>query len=173
MFTQSKLLKKHKTLNACFGFIYQKQSEIYKNYKHKTHHPEKVDLALMCNRWDGTIGLPGGKMEEDEDFILGLKRELKEEINYEPESEIVPICSFHSYFIGVHMYGIETTDMKKVIQNACKAEHFLTEITGSFALQFCNHGKNRFDDFMNKSNCQSKLTDQIQIAIDTLGLKVL
>ena len=79
MFTQSKLLKKHKTLNACFGFIYQKQSEIYKNYKHKTHHPEKVDLALMCNRWDGTIGLPGGRMEEDEGFILGLKRELKEE----------------------------------------------------------------------------------------------
>ena len=36
----------------------------------------------MHLRFDGTLGFPGGLIDENEDILDGLHRELREEINY-------------------------------------------------------------------------------------------
>lgn len=42
---------------------------------------ERVPVALMVHRSDGTLGFPGGKVEEGETIVGALHRECVEEVN--------------------------------------------------------------------------------------------
>jgi U8 snoRNA-decapping enzyme len=43
-------------------------------------HIEKMCLFQMQMRFDGVLGFPGGLIEKGEDPVVGLNREMEEEI---------------------------------------------------------------------------------------------
>ena len=45
-----------------------------------------VTLLQMQMRFDGTLGFPGGLVEKGEDPVIGLNREMEEEIGLEVAS---------------------------------------------------------------------------------------
>lgn len=107
-----------------------------------------VPLVLMIMRWDGYIGFPGGMVEEGEDLVTGLRRELAEEINYiVPPSQLIPLCTHQAGNTGVHTHNfsceVTRDEMFQILWNAPTAKHFLTEVQGCFAVQIANFGDDR------------------------------
>lgn len=72
-------------------------------------------LFILRNqsKYEGTWGLPGGKVEKGESVIDGLYREIDEELGRVPEfNKIIPLETFTSndYYFNYHTFLITVTD---------------------------------------------------------------
>lgn len=83
-----------------------------------TNIDEKV-LIVKTNKWKGTWGIPGGKVEFGENLVFALVREFKEEVGLSltgiyfsliQESILDPCFFKKSHFIMFNYYGFAEND---------------------------------------------------------------
>jgi ADP-ribose pyrophosphatase len=99
----------------------------------------------MQLRFDGYIGFPGGLINEGEDILSGLNRELFEEINVNVQKH--PVKEEHyvvthwcpSKKLLLHFYALEVSidDLKVIEEEAVKAYDYGTEVIFQFYLYIC------------------------------------
>ncbi|KAJ4439640.1 hypothetical protein ANN_07768 [Periplaneta americana] len=105
-------------------------------------------VILMQMRFDGLIGFPGGLIDEGEDVLPGLNRELVEEMNvdvvkYPVKEENYGVTHWcPSKKLLLHFYALELPiDVLKVIEEeAVKAHDFGTETLGTFRVPLYTMG---------------------------------
>jgi U8 snoRNA-decapping enzyme len=99
----------------------------------------------MQLRFDGYIGFPGGIIDEGEDILSGLNRELFEEINVnvqkhrvKEEHHIVTHWCPNQKLL-LHFYALEVSieDLKFIEEEAVKAHDYGTEVIFQFCLYIC------------------------------------
>ncbi|XP_066992707.1 U8 snoRNA-decapping enzyme [Anabrus simplex] len=121
-----------KSTQACHCMIYSRHTDkVFGIY-----HPRAA--VLMQMRFDGYIGFPGGLIDEGEDLVHGLNRELVEEINLDIEK--VPVQEEHyivSHWnskqqLSLHFYAREVSleDFKQIEQNSLLADDYGSEVMG-------------------------------------------
>lgn len=98
----------------------------------------------MQLRFDGYMGFPGGIINDGEDILSGLNRELFEEMNLDvlkhPVKEdhhvITHWCPSKKLFL--HFYALEVSidELKVIEEEAIKAHDFGTEVIIQFHLCF-------------------------------------
>jgi len=99
----------------------------------------------MQLRFDGYIGFPGGIIDEGEDILSGLNRELFEEVNINVQKH--PVKEEH-YVVThwcpnkkllLHFYAVEVSidDLKVIEEEAVKAHDYGTEVIFQFYLYIC------------------------------------
>jgi U8 snoRNA-decapping enzyme len=98
----------------------------------------------MQLRFDGYIGFPGGIIDEGEDIVPGLNRELFEEMNVNVQKH--PVKEEHyvvshwcpSKKLLLHFYALEvsTDDLKVIEEEAVKAHDYGIEVIFSFICVF-------------------------------------
>ncbi len=122
---------------AVFLALYNQGTKLYKDYPltNKVSNDAVIPTVLMINRWDGKIGFPGGHVDEGEDILVALKRELKEEINYNLTETPVLVNVIEAPTTILHFYALEVSSistMKNIVRAAVMADHFGSEVTGTF-----------------------------------------
>jgi U8 snoRNA-decapping enzyme len=153
---------------AAFLALYT-EHPIYENYLEIPEASRKmnVPLVLMVHRWDGTIGFPGGIVEEGENIRQALLREIMEEIGhditaYRNDAEFV--CSHHvSSSLETHLFALKISfeEYRTIMQNFPQSKHVLSEITGLISPHFRNYPDHRvFNQFLN-SNFAPGVKDEI------------
>lgn len=105
-------------------------------------------VILMQLRFDGYIGFPGGLINDGEDILYGLNRELFEEMNLDvlkhPVKEdhyvITHWCPSKKLFL--HFYALEVSidELKVIEKEAIKAHDYGTETLGTFRLPLYTMG---------------------------------
>lgn len=95
-------------------------------------------IIMLQARSRGDFGLPGGKVEEGEEFLDALIREVEEEIGITMEfnegSEPTLVCSHDIGHMHTHLYAIiaEPMNIAQMMHGAVMAESFITENCGNF-----------------------------------------
>ena len=151
-----------------FLAIYNQGTKLYKNYP-KT---EKIDnnlvipTVLLLNRWDGKIGFPGGHVEEGEDILVALKRELKEEINYTLTETPTLINIIEASSSILHFFALECSsfsDMKNIVRSATQADHFGSEVTGTMLQHLTTYKDQKgLEAFLSGTNLIYGVKDEIK-----------
>jgi len=105
-------------------------------------------VILMQLRFDGYIGFPGGIIDEGEDILSGLNRELFEEVNINVQKH--PVKEEH-YVVThwcpnkkllLHFYAVEVSidDLKVIEEGAVKAHDYGTETLGTLRIPLYTMG---------------------------------
>ncbi|KAG8227543.1 hypothetical protein J437_LFUL008415 [Ladona fulva] len=136
-------------------------SEKYKNYTHASHcmlYAKNNDKAfgiykrratiLMHLRFDGMIGFPGGLVDDGENFLDAVNRELREEIHLDTSK--YPIEEEHHIIsheepntqLCLHFYAreIEPEDLHNIEKNCLNANEFGEEVMGTFRVPLYTMG---------------------------------
>ncbi|CAM1322951.1 NUDT16 (predicted) [Pycnogonum litorale] len=114
-------------------------------------HPNRC-AVMMHLRFDGSLGFPGGLVESGEDALVGLRRELDEEIGSNSEfcdrlgesnrliSHLDPLRR-----IIYHFYSLEVDyeTFVRIERAAIEAHHFGTEVLGNVRPPFYSMGGNK------------------------------
>lgn len=91
------------------------------------------EFIIMQFREDGKLGFVGGKIEKD-DLISGLKREVFEEIGFnkidDKRLELLQKQEDERYISYTYIYKITEKELKDIMMNQVKAEHFRIETFG-------------------------------------------
>jgi len=104
---------------------------LYCNQCSKTNEP----LVLMHMREDGRLGFAGGTVDEGEDHITALKREILEEYGYTvPEtskpqhykSDVSP----SGWYLHHYTLELEDTGIHSIMRNQFEARDWLLETRG-------------------------------------------
>lgn len=90
----------------------------------------------MQMRFDGYLGFPGGLIDEGEDPVFSLNRELKEEMaldlsKYSVKNENYIVSHYNGKNnLGLHFYALEVTmsDIKNIETQALNAEDYGIEV---------------------------------------------
>lgn len=107
------------------------------------HEFEGCDLraaVLMQMRFDGHLGFPGGIIEPGEEVLLGLIREMVEEINFDSDKIML---SEHNHVVThwnpkgkilLHFYALEVTEeqIRTIEHRALDSIDFGEEVMGMF-----------------------------------------
>ena len=101
---------------------------------------EKCSLVLAQMRHDGTIGFPGGKVENYHKTLKSaLKDELRQEINLfnVDDKKLKPMVTFadSKRHITTYKYEVDLDTFKKIHKNSYNAECFYSENMGSIAFK--------------------------------------
>ena len=150
-----------------FLALYNIGSKLYKNYppNQKVDSEAIIPTVLMINRWDGKIGFPGGHVENGEENLAALKRELKEEINYDLTEVPTLVNVIEASSSILHFYALEVSSfsmMKNIVRSATQADHFGSEVTGTFIqhLKTYKEGKG-LDTFLSGNTLIHSVKDEI------------
>ncbi|XP_047001221.1 U8 snoRNA-decapping enzyme-like [Schistocerca americana] len=150
-----------------------------------THTQRIFDLysaraaVLMQMRFDGYIGFPGGLIDEGEDVITGLNRELVEEMNISPTRNLIKdenhIVSHwnKSTKLVLNFYAVEVTmdELFHIEKNSVFAHDYGTEVLGTLRvpLYTMGDGYRGFPNFLNNKFCGNS-KQQLLYSLHHLGL---
>lgn len=129
-----------------------KPYEDYAKYKNsnRIQDNKKVDreyiMVLAQMRHDGRIGFPGGKLETYHNTLIeGLKKELREEINFVDldELNLEIISTFADSKMHATTFAYKTTyeELVKIKENSQRAIHYNVENMGSFFFKIDSYTK--------------------------------
>lgn len=166
--------------NAVFLAIYLK-NKCYKGYPHTSEDIQNTTFCqlLFVNRWDGSKGFVGGNIDEGEDLITALKREVLEEINFNitEQHTLKEICSHDCGNINTHLYSLEINLEEKhsILSHAHFGKDYEAEICGLlFQHIFRNKDNNIekacFDRFLNKNFFAKSVKEEVEILIQKENL---
>ncbi|KAJ9591617.1 hypothetical protein L9F63_001831 [Diploptera punctata] len=104
--------------------------------------------VLMQMRFDGYLGFPGGLIDEGENVIMGLNRELVEEMHLDvhkypvKEGDYVVSHWAPSKKLLLHFYALEVAidDLKRMEASAIQAHDYGTETLGTIRLPLYTMG---------------------------------
>lgn len=163
--------------NSVFISIYC-ESNFYKNYEgiSETKKQSIIPLVLMMNRWDGKIGFIGGQVDENEDLLNALVREVKEETGFTLEAKHIQninlVCkSKHkNNEISFFELSLDEFDFNHLLSHQHEAKHYLTE-GHLMTVHFINYEHMpSFDNFL-KNNFSATAKDEIYKLISHLAWK--
>lgn len=141
--------------NAVFLAIYVESISPWKYFKDDMQHL-KCPALIMIDRWDGRMGFPGGTVNEGENLIDALVREIKEEIGITIKpSQVAPIVTHENRYV-THLYGLKVLEAEflhiyyHILNNFSRSillhayeegdeSHFMSEITGIKIVPLIQH----------------------------------
>lgn len=169
--------------NTVFLIIYVEEISPWKYFKDLTHI--KCPAVIMCDRWDGRMGFPGGGVEQGESLKQALKREIKEEIGITvKEEKLIPVASFEWKILS-HTFALKLTEMEflhiyyHILNNFSRSilmhsyeegrdeSHFLSEITGIKIVPIINHNNKGIDQFL-KNNFAGCAENDLRIFLNEI-----
>lgn len=167
--------------NSVFCVIYSKNSQPYKGYKEVSDPNQVIPEIVMLMTWRAGFGLPGGTVDDEiekfgfkQGLIETLKRELKEEIDFEiDENSLSDIICSHDLASGfvahVFAYEVSEEEILNIRLNYTNVTHSRAEIAGLNLLPCASFGIHGLSTFL-KHNLKFALRQEIVIAIKELGL---
>lgn len=149
--------------NAVFLAIYVEEISPWKYFKDDIRHL-KCPAFIMIDRWDGRMGFPGGTVNEGEELVAALMREIKEEIGITVKPDHIHPIASHENRIVTHLYGLKVLEAEflhiyyHILNNFSRSillhayeegdeSHFMSEITGIKIVPVVRHdgkGINKF-----------------------------
>lgn len=134
---------------------------------------------LMQMRFDGYLGFPGGLVDEGEDVITGLNRELVEEMNISPTRNLIKDENYvvshwnESTKLVLNFYAVEVPmdELSRIEQNSVFAHDYGTEVLGTVRvpLYTMGDGYRGFPNFLNNTFCGNS-KQQLLYSLHHLGL---
>jgi len=173
----------HPKKNAVFLAIYVESISPWKYFQDNMQHI-KCPALIMIDRWDGRMGFPGGTVNEGENLIDALVREIKEEVGITIKpTQVHPIVS-HETRIVTHLYGLKVLEAEflhiyyHILNNFSRsillhayeegdASHFMSEITGIKIVPLLKHDNKGLNLFMQNNFAGSGYQD-LQIILNEL-----
>jgi len=121
---------------AAFVIFYCLNRKPWESYREADEERKALTIptCLMINRWDGTIGFIGGRIEKGEAFEEAVKREVFEEIGHELSLKPEPIVAHDIGPITTHAFAVEVSseEILHIQRDASLSEDFGSEVTGVF-----------------------------------------
>lgn len=153
--------------NAVFLVIYVKEISPWK-YFNDDIKSMRCPAIIMIDRWDGRMGFPGGTVDEGEDLLDALVREVKEEIGINIKPDKVRPIATHEWKIATHLYGLEVLEAEflhiyyHILNNFSRSillhayeegdkSHFMSEITGIKIIPLVQHAGKGINFFLENS----------------------
>lgn len=154
-------------LNCVFVSILAKNVQPYINYrepKNLRRKDLKVPIVLAQMRWDGSIGFPGGKVDDTDkingvvtrdSLINALCREINEEINIPldkiDKNNFQELCTFkdtkedtgESIYIHNFIYKVEEKDLIPILKNALNSPNIISENCGNILLHLVDYSDSK------------------------------
>lgn len=135
-----------------------------------------INLVAMQSRWDGRYGFAGGYVDNNETLIEAAKRELEEELGIKDENFVFEEVCTHEFSIGqdrtmnTHLYivKIPLEELKDILANSFKAEHFASENCGNVIVHLENYGDKGFKHFI-KNNFAGSAKEELIVLANILN----
>lgn len=169
--------------NAVFLAIYVNAISPWK-YFNDDIKSMRCPAIIMIDRWDGRMGFPGGTVNEGEDLLDALVREVKEEIGINVKPDKVKHIASHEWKIVTHLYGLEVLEAEflhiyyHILNNFSRSillhayeegdkSHFMSEITGIKIIPLVQHAGKGINLFLENSFAGSA-KNELLIMLDEL-----
>lgn len=93
-----------------------------------------IPTCMMINRWDGTIGFVGGKVDEGYSLEEAIKKEVKEEVGFDLDLKLEEVVAHDIGPITTHAFASQVSyeKLRNIQRNAVNAEDMGSEVTGVF-----------------------------------------
>lgn len=119
-----------------FVILYALDGQPWQSYEGASEKAKNLTIptCLMINREDGRIGFVGGAIEEGETLKEAMKREIKEEVDFELSSDLEPLVAHDLGHITAHVFvnGLTYAELRELQRRSVDAPHFGSEVTGVF-----------------------------------------
>lgn len=169
--------------NAVFLAIYVREISPWK-YFNDDIKSMRCPALIMIDRWDGRMGFPGGTVDEGEELLDALVREVKEEIGINVKPDKVHPIAAHEWKIATHLYGLEVQEAEflhiyyHILNNFSRSillhayeegdkSHFMSEITGIKIIPLVQHAGKGINLFLENSFAGSA-KNELLIMLDEL-----
>ncbi|MBU0721141.1 NUDIX hydrolase [bacterium] len=153
--------------NAVFLAIYVEEISPWK-YFNDDIKSMRCPAIIMIDRWDGRMGFPGGTVNEGEDLLAALVREVKEEIGISVKPDKIHPVASHEWKIATHLYALKVQEAEflhiyyHILNNFSRSillhayeegdkSHFMSEITGIKIIPLVQHAGKGINLFLENS----------------------
>ncbi|MBU3939486.1 NUDIX hydrolase [bacterium] len=174
--------------NAVFLAIYVKEISPWK-YFNDDIKSMRCPAIIMIDRWDGRMGFPGGTVDEGEELIDALVREVKEEIGINVKPDKVHAIASHEWKIATHLYGLEVQEAEflhiyyHILNNFSRSillhayeegdkSHFMSEITGIKIIPLVQHAGKGINYFLENSFAGSAKNELLIMLNELFKIKI-
>lgn len=174
--------------NAVFLAIYVDAISPWRYFKDDMQHFQ-CPAVIMIDRWDGRMGFPGGTVNEGENLLDALVREIKEEVGITVKAEKVHPIASHENRIVTHLYGLKVLEAEflhiyyHILNNFSRSillhayeegdeSHFMSEITGIKIVPIVQHENKGINRFLENAFAGATREDLIVLLNEVLGIRV-
>ena len=174
--------------NAVFLAIYVKEISPWK-YFNDDIKEMRCPAIIMIDRWDGRVGFPGGTVDEGEELLDALVREIKEEIGITIKADKVHPIAAHEWKIATHLYGLEVQEVEflhiyyHILNNFSRSillhayeegdkSHFISEITGIKLIPLVQHAGKGINLFLENSFAGSAKNELLIMLDEIFDIKI-